>query len=152
MSNRQKRSIIIRKIKSLNISPTEIKNKLLQMQLYRICVCACICVCAQSSPTLGDTVDCGPPGSSVHGIIPARIPEWAATSSPRKSSQPCSFCTGRRVLYHWATWLVLLLLLLLSHFSRVDSVWPHTQQPTRLCCPWHSPGKNTGVSCHFLLQ
>src|SRR5574339_639058 len=25
-------------------------------------------------------------------------------------------------------------------------------QPTRLCCPWDSPGKNTGVGCHFLLQ
>ena len=26
------------------------------------------------------------------------------------------------------------------------------QQPTRLLCPWDSPGKNTGVGCHFLLQ
>ena len=29
---------------------------------------------------------------------------------------------------------------------------PHRQQPTRLPSPWDSPGKNTGVSCHFLLQ
>ena len=29
---------------------------------------------------------------------------------------------------------------------------PHRQQPTRLPCPWDSPGKNTGVGCHFLLQ
>ena len=29
---------------------------------------------------------------------------------------------------------------------------PHRQQPTRLLCPWDSPGKNTGVGCHFLLQ
>ena len=36
------------------------------------------------------------------------------------------------------------LLLLLSRFSRV--------QPTRLPHPWDSPGKNTGVGCHFLLQ
>ena len=28
----------------------------------------------------------------------------------------------------------------------------HRQQPTRLPCPWGSPGKNTGVGCHFLLQ
>ena len=28
----------------------------------------------------------------------------------------------------------------------------HRQQPTRLPCPWDSPGKNTGVGCHFLLQ
>ena len=33
-----------------------------------------------------------------------------------------------------------------------DSVQPHRQQPTRLRHPWDSPGKNTGVSCHFLLQ
>ena len=29
---------------------------------------------------------------------------------------------------------------------------PHRQQPTRLPCPWDSPGKNTGVGCRFLLQ
>ena len=29
---------------------------------------------------------------------------------------------------------------------------PHRQQPTRLHCPWDSPGKNTGVGCHFLLR
>ena len=29
---------------------------------------------------------------------------------------------------------------------------PHRRQPTRLPCPWDSPGKNTGVGCHFLLQ
>ena len=33
-----------------------------------------------------------------------------------------------------------------------DSVLPHRQQSTRLPCPWDSPGKNTGVGCHFLLQ
>ena len=33
-----------------------------------------------------------------------------------------------------------------------DSVRPHRWQPTRLPCPWDSPGKNTGMDCHFLLQ
>src|SRR5574340_1099934 len=33
-----------------------------------------------------------------------------------------------------------------------DSVRPHRWQPTRLLCPWDSPGKSTGVGCHFLLQ
>src|SRR5574337_333474 len=32
------------------------------------------------------------------------------------------------------------------------SVRPQRRQPTRLPCPWDSPGKNTGVGCHFLLQ
>ena len=33
-----------------------------------------------------------------------------------------------------------------------NSVRPHRRQPTRLPRPWDSPGKNTGVGCHFLLQ
>ena len=33
-----------------------------------------------------------------------------------------------------------------------NSVRPHRQQPTRLPRPWDSPGKNTGVGCHLLLQ
>ena len=33
-----------------------------------------------------------------------------------------------------------------------DSVRPHRRQPTRLCRPWDSPGKNSGVGCHFLPQ
>ena len=32
------------------------------------------------------------------------------------------------------------------------TVRSHRRQPTRLPCPWDSPGKNTGVGCHFLLQ
>ena len=43
-------------------------------------------------------------------------------------------------------------LLLLSRSVVSDSVRPQRWQPTRLCCPWDSPGKNTGVGCHFLLQ
>ena len=33
-----------------------------------------------------------------------------------------------------------------------DSVRPRRRQPTRLHCPWDSPGKNTGVGCHFILK
>ena len=46
------------------------------------------------------------------------------------------------------------LLLRLSRFSRVRlcATRPHRWQHTRLCCPWDSPGKITGVGCHFLLQ
>ena len=41
----------------------------------------------QSCPTLGNPVDCNPPGSSVHGILQARILEWVAMPSLRGSSQ-----------------------------------------------------------------
>ena len=46
------------------------------------------CLVAQSCQTLCDSVDCSLPGSSVHGIIQARILEWVATASSRGSSQP----------------------------------------------------------------
>ena len=46
----------------------------------------------------------------------------------------------------------MLLLLLLSRFSCVRLCATHRQKPTRFPCPWDSPGKNTGVGCHFLLQ
>ena len=66
----------------------------------------CVSV-AQLYPTLCDPMDCNPPGSSVHGILQARILEWVVISSSRGSSQPrdrthVSYvsCIGRRVLYH----------------------------------------------------
>ena len=40
----------------------------------------------------------------------------------------------------------------LSRFSRVQPLPPCGQQTTRLLCPWNSPGKSTGVGCHFFLQ
>ena len=51
-------------------------------------------------PTLCDPMDCGPPGSSVHGVLQARILEWVAISLFRGSSQPrdrtrVSYIAGR---------------------------------------------------------
>ena len=43
---------------------------------------------AQSCPTLCDPMDCGPRGSSVHGIFQARVVEWVAISFSRESSWP----------------------------------------------------------------
>ena len=61
----------------------------------------------KSCPALCNLMDCTPPGSSVHGILPARILEWAAMPSSRGFSQPrdqtciCYIsCIGRWVLYH----------------------------------------------------
>ena len=112
---------------------------------------------AQLCLTLCDPMDCSPPGSSVH--FQARILEWVAIFSSKGSYWPkdptcVSYvsCIGRQILYHWTTKETLLQLLLLSLVSVSDSVWPHRRQPTRLLCPWDSPGKNTGVGCHFLLQ
>ena len=47
-----------------------------------------LCLVAQSCPTLCDPTDCSPPGSSVRGILQARILEWVAMPSSRASFQP----------------------------------------------------------------
>ena len=47
-----------------------------------------LCLVAQSCPTLCNSTDCGLPGSSVHGILQARILQWVAMSFSRGSSQP----------------------------------------------------------------
>ena len=65
------------------------------------------CEVAQSCPTLCDPVDCSSPGSSVHGILQARVLEWVAISFSRASSQPrdrtqVSCIAGRRFIL-WAT-------------------------------------------------
>ena len=56
---------------------------------------------AQLCPTLCDPVDCSPPGSSLHGILQARVLEWVAISFSRGSSRPrdqtrVSHSPGRR--------------------------------------------------------
>ena len=66
-------------------------------------VCSVILLC----PALCDAMNCSPPGSSVPGILQARILERVATPSSRGSSQPRDWtcvsyisCLGRQVLYH----------------------------------------------------
>ena len=66
-------------------------------------------VCS-SCLTLFDFMDYSPPGSSVHGIFLARIPEWVSISFSRESSQlrdqtPFSgaSCIARKILYRWTT-------------------------------------------------
>ena len=53
-------------------------------------------------------MDCSLPGSSVHGILQAKILEWVAISFSRGSSWPRDqtrvSCIGRRILYHWVIW------------------------------------------------
>ena len=66
------------------------------------------CMSAQSLQlclTLCEPMDCSPPGSSVHGIFQARILEWVAIPSSRRSSRTrdrthisCISCTGRQIL------------------------------------------------------
>ena len=63
----------------------------------------------QSCPSLFDPMDCRLPGSSVHGILKARILEWVAISYFRSLSKEricISYVSyiGRRILPHCVTW------------------------------------------------
>ena len=70
--------------------------------------CMHVSLAAQSCPVLCDPMDCSLPDSSVPGILQARILEWVAMPSSSGSSPSRDWthisCTGRRILYHWATW------------------------------------------------
>ena len=65
-------------------------------------------VFSNTSSTLCNPMDCSPPGSFVHGIIQARMLQWVAISSSRRSFWPKDWtrisCIGRQNPYHWATW------------------------------------------------
>ena len=53
-------------------------------------------------------MDCSRPGSSIHGLLQARILDWVVMPSSRGSSLPgdqtCISSIGRWFLYHWGTW------------------------------------------------
>ena len=133
-----------------------------------------------------------PPGSSVHGVLQARILEWVAVPSSRESSQPrdwtCVLMSSalaggfftpsttweaQWTLVFCSYWLlgdldldtVYTLMVsegfTLSHpWCRIESVCLCVCVLSRLVmsdssgpqCPWHSPGKNTGVGSHSFLQ
>ena len=120
-------------------------------------------------------MDCSLPGSSVHGILQARVLEWVATAFSKllpvaKSLQSCpTLCDpidgsppgspiSGILQARTLEWLAI-------SFSNAwnekwkgscsvvsDSSQPHGLQPTRLLRPWDFPGKSTGVGCHRLLQ
>ena len=74
--------------------------------LLYICVCVCVLV-AQLYPTLCNPIDCSLPGSSVHGILQARILEWVAIFFSKGSSWPRDWtwvsCIAGRFFTIWAT-------------------------------------------------
>ena len=69
--------------------------------------CMCVCVCArahaQLCPTACYPIDCSPPGSSVYGILQARVLEWVAIPFSRGFSRPRDgtrvACVYRQVLH-----------------------------------------------------
>ena len=75
----------------------------LDLNTFRVCLLSHVWLC--------NPMDHRPLGSSDYGIILASILEWVAISFSRGSSWCrdrtrvfCGTCTGRQILYHWATW------------------------------------------------
>ena len=123
-------------------------------------LCVCVCVCVQSLQlclTLCNPIDYSPLCSYVHRIFQARILEWVAMPSSRGSShsrdETHDSCAGRLFTTDPMGKPMNGCCCCCCIASVVsDPVRPHRWQSTRLPYPWDSPGKNTGVGCHFLLQ
>ena len=120
---------------------------------------------SQSCPTLCDPMDCSPPGSSVQGLFQARILEQVAISTPGylpdPGIEPMSLMSPalaggfftteppgkpQGVCYPVVAAAAKLLQSCPTLCNPIDGSPPGSP------CPWDSPGKNTGVGCHFLLQ
>ena len=105
-----------------------------------------LCLVTQSCPTVCDTMDCSPPGSSVHGIFQANLLEWIAISFSRGSSRPRNptrvSCIVGRFFTDWRMESENESCLVVS-----DSLWPQG-----LYSSWNSLGQNTGVGSLSLLQ
>ena len=104
---------------------------------------------AQSCPTLCDPIDCISPGSSVYGVLQARILQLVATASSRGSSWPrdwtCVSCIADRFFTGQATtWLCLVTQSCLTLCDPMDCSLPGSS------VNGGSPGKNTGLI--FLTQ
>ena len=86
--------------------------------MCRFIVLCCCYLVFKSCPTLHNPMDYSPAGSSVHGILQARIVEWVAISFSRGSFWPrdwtCVSCIGRQILYYWATFICQLNCLIFS--------------------------------------
>ena len=122
--------------------------------LYIYIYTSVLCLVAQSCPTLCHPMDCSPPGSSVHGILQARILEWVAMPSSGGSSQrrdqTQAFCTAGRFFYclkHQGSPRILEWVA--CPFSR-GACWPGNQPGSLLflkfCSRVHWPGSPGGAS------
>ena len=108
--------------------------------------------------TLCDPMDGRPappalPDASVHGIPQAKMMERVAISISRGSLQPRDGnSVSNRKKRRKNSPIELFAAAAAKSLQSCPTLRSHRRQPTRLSRPWDSPGKNTGVGCHFLLQ
>ena len=126
-------------LKNFNLS------KWLQEETEHMNICVCVLV-TQSCPTLCDPMDCSPPGSSVRGILQARILEWAATLVYSSLVYPILFyvclyvCMCLCVCMHTPYWYHLLQFLLFYLWLLINCPPSFGQQATvksliHISCP-----------------
>ena len=128
---------------------------LTQAVFFCLFVCLFLRLVTHSCLTLCNLMNCSPPGSSVHGILQARILEWVPFPSPGNLPEP-GIEPGSPALQADS--------LLFEPPGKVagsksvsrsvvsDSLQACELWPASLLCPWNSPGKNTGVGSHSFLQ
>ena len=92
-----------------------------------ITVCVFVCVHAQSCPSLCDSMDCSPPGSSIHGILQARILKWSEVK----------WKLLNRVWFYATPWTIQSM-----EFSRPE-YWSGFPSPGDLPCPGIEPRSPT---------
>ena len=116
----------------------------------RVCVCVCVCVCFLLR------------NFSILSLSPVlKFKKWLFSMWVYFYLLHWELCESFSMETVWKQVFSLECLLFGVELLEIESVsqsvvsnslWPHRLQPTRLLCPWNSPGKNTGVGCHFLLQ
>ena len=126
-----KKLYFLRKNFAIDFSPLQDFSMSLRIQAiyirFVLCVCVCVCVLVtQSCPTLCDPMDCSPSGSSVHGIPTGVGCHFLLQCEFQQQQFSCQIMS--------------------------DSCDPTDCSLDRFLYPWDSPGKNTGVDCHFLLH
>ena len=128
-------------------------------ELYVVCILLA-CVHAQSNPTLCDPMDSHPSGSSAHEIsrqeywngLPFLTPRDLPEAEIKFASPESPALAGRFFTTKPPGKLCVFCVCGVKSSSVVSySLQPHGVQPTRLLCPWNSPGQNTRVgSCSLL--
>ena len=102
----------------------------------------CRCSVAKSCPSLCDPTHCSPDSLLCPWDLPGKNTGLAYNVA-------MSFVKCRMSRYRLPLWLKVIDRIM---WCESGSLQPYRPESARLLCPWKSPGKNTGMGCHFLLQ
>ena len=123
------------------------KNINVKLGLTQVFICP-----FQSISSVGQLTNSLPPHEPQHTRPPCPSPTPRVHPNPCPSSQWCHPTNSSSVVPFSSCLQSFPTMPAAKLLQSCPTVRPHRWQPTRLCRPWDSPGKNTGVSCHFLLH